>query len=1131
MKASMPVTLKHFAALVLLFATAMASQAAPGDLDPTFAAYGKLEFGYGGRGGAPAAIAVQSDGKIVVVSGGFVRTRSFFTVRRYHADASPDLSFGGDGEVNTDIAPNGSIGASGNDLPSSVALQSDGKILVAGTSVFDGNSDFALARYNADGSLDSSFGSGGIVHHDLGTTSDTAGAVSVLPDGKIVVAGFHNVGAAATFTLALMRLHANGTPDLTFKGTGVISTPIGDGLGSEVKMVVQDDNKVVLATSLNGANLTGYRVLRYTTEGDLDPQFGAGTGMARIVAATEDTLQAVAIQRSSGTGADQDKIVVSGSSFNGTRWVFSAARFHIDGTPDSGFFIGSKVLTPIPGADQAFSRAMVIEGRGSASKIMLAGVAALPGGKRQFVSVRYFANGVLDTTWGGTGIVSTSFRGDDDAKAMALIGDKVLLAGQSLGTTNTLAGNLALARYHYGAGVPDNTFGTEGKKLLTVDSSYASASAVAVQSDGKIVMTGSVLHGNDDYLTLARLTADGALDETFDGDGKVPTGVKGIANALALHDGKIVIAGEVDAGFSDDFAVARYESSGAPDPQFGFGGVFSTPIGTGSDAALGVAVQTDGKIVAVGYGTSGTEHTAVVRFLPGGALDADFISGGKLFTSISSIEDVARAVVIQPDGKIVIAGYAYEGQRSVWYVARLESGGSFDSSFGTNGVKFIPFPNGDAQAYALALDAEGRIVVAGYASNGTDFDFAVARLSPADGSLDRTFNDSGVAITPIGSADDKARALVVQPDGRILLAGGTTPSFRNDNVISRPLVGAYAFVRYNVDGKPDPTYGSGGKAVLEFDPLGDDFARGVAVDSAGRAVVAGYADGLVGVARLAGGGALPGPGATPTATPAPTAPPASTPTPTPNRFVNISTRLRVETGENVLIGGFIVTGSTEKRIIIRALGPSLPVQGALANPVLELFDGNGQFVASNDNWQEAANKQEIIDSTIAPPNEFESAILRDVAPGAYTAVVRDAADGAGVGLVEIYDLGPAQDAKLANISTRGRVLTGESVMIGGLILSGSSPQSVILRAIGPSLPVNGRLEDPLLELFDGNGSLLGSNNNWKESQESEIEVTTIPPSNDLESAIVTSLPPGAYTAVVRGVNDTTGVALIEAYAL
>ena len=282
----------------------------------------------------------------------------------------------------------------------------------------------------------------------------------------------------------------------------------------------------------------------------------------------------------------------------------------------------------------------------------------------------------------------------------------------------------------------------------------------------------------------------------------------------------------------------------------------------------------------------------------------------------------------------------------------------------------------------------------------------------------------------------------------------------------------------------------------------------------------------------------PTPTPTPSASPTPSTPtptPASTPTPTatptPNRFANISTRLRVETGENVLIGGFIVTGSMGKRIIVRAIGPSLDVPGKLENPTLELYDNSGTLLASNDNWQDAPNRQEIIDSTIPPTNDLEAAILQNVDLGPHTAIVSGADGGTGVGLVEVYDLGNAQDSKLANIATRGGVLTESDVMIGGLIVTGSSPQRVIIRAIGPSLPVAGVLADPFLELVDANANLIASNDNWKDTQQPDIEATAIPPSNDLEAAIVTFLEPQAYTAIVRGVNDTTGVAVVEIYAL
>jgi plastocyanin len=256
---------------------------------------------------------------------------------------------------------------------------------------------------------------------------------------------------------------------------------------------------------------------------------------------------------------------------------------------------------------------------------------------------------------------------------------------------------------------------------------------------------------------------------------------------------------------------------------------------------------------------------------------------------------------------------------------------------------------------------------------------------------------------------------------------------------------------------------------------------------------------------------------------------------TPSTLGNIATRLRVETGDNVLIGGFIVTGTQPKKIIVRAIGPSLSsfFSGTLADPILELRNSSGGLIRSNDNWRTGGQEAEIIATTIPPSNDLESAIVATLPANssAYTAIVRGVNNGTGIGVVEGYDLDRTVDSKLANISTRGFVQMGDNVLIGGLIVLGQNPLRVIVRAIGPSSPVPGALGDPTLELRDANGALVRSNDNWRSDQEGEIIATTIPPSNDLESAIVSTLTPGAYTAIVRGVNNTTGVALVEAYAL
>ena len=262
------------------------------------------------------------------------------------------------------------------------------------------------------------------------------------------------------------------------------------------------------------------------------------------------------------------------------------------------------------------------------------------------------------------------------------------------------------------------------------------------------------------------------------------------------------------------------------------------------------------------------------------------------------------------------------------------------------------------------------------------------------------------------------------------------------------------------------------------------------------------------------------------------------PLPTAHWLANLSTRVEVGSGDNAVIAGFITRGGPTKRMMIRALGSSLTSSGiadALADPVLDLYDSTGALIATNDNWEDNANQQEIIDTGLAPESENEAVILLQVpsddAGIPYTAVLRGAGDTTGVGLLEVYDLDLGIGPNIQNISTRGRVDVGENVLIGGTIVLGSNPQDVIVRAIGPSLPVNGALADPTLELYDENGVLLRSNDNWRTDQAAEIEATMLQPTDDSEAAIIATLMPAPYTAVVRGANQTTGVALVEIYAL
>jgi hypothetical protein len=271
-----------------------------------------------------------------------------------------------------------------------------------------------------------------------------------------------------------------------------------------------------------------------------------------------------------------------------------------------------------------------------------------------------------------------------------------------------------------------------------------------------------------------------------------------------------------------------------------------------------------------------------------------------------------------------------------------------------------------------------------------------------------------------------------------------------------------------------------------------------------------------------------------------------------SQLTNISTRAFVQTGDNVIIGGFIVDGNAPKRVIIRAIGPELipfGIPDPLADPTLELHDSTGALIASNDNWgttiiggiittdQVAA----IRASGYAPTNGMESAMIVSLPPGNYTAIVRGINSTMGVGLVDLYDLSAISSSILSNISTRSLVQTGDSVMIGGFIVEGTLSKRVILRAIGPELTRYGipnPLADPNLELHNSAGALIASNDNWmttiiggiiKADQVRDIMNTGLAPNNPSESAIIANLPPGNYTAIVRGKNIIIGVALVEVY--
>jgi uncharacterized delta-60 repeat protein len=376
----------------------------------------------------------------------------------------------------------------------------------------------------------------------------------------------------------------------------------------------------------------------------------------------------------------------------------------------------------------------------------------------------------------------------------------------------------------------DTSFSSDGKVTTAVGLGDDGAHSVVLQSDGKIVAAGY----STDVFAVVRYNIDGSLDTTFDTDGKVTTAIGSFDSAYSVvvqSDGKIVAAGYSDNGSKYDFAVVRYNTNGSLDTTFDTDGKVTTAIGSGTDIAYSVVLQSDGKIVVAGYSYNGTnDDFAVVRYNTDGSLDTTFDTDGIVTTAIGSNIDRANSVVVQSDGKIVAAGYSYNGSNFDFAVVRYNTNGSLDTTFDTDGKVTTAIGSGTDAAYSVVLQSDGKIVVAGNSRIGSNDDFAVVRYN-TNGSLDTTFDTDGKVTTAIGSGTDEARSVVVQSDGKIVAAGYSDNGPNFD----------FAVVRYNTNGSLDTTFDTDGKVTTAVG-LGDDEAYSVVLQSDGKIVAAGYSD-------------------------------------------------------------------------------------------------------------------------------------------------------------------------------------------------------------------------------------------------------------------------------------------------
>jgi uncharacterized delta-60 repeat protein len=759
--------------------------------DPTFGTGGVAAINVGqGLSGTLWSVVLQRDGSLVA-SG---RTPEALVVARTRPNGTLDTAFGRGGVA---FAPLGALvttltgtGVGG------VALTPDGKIvlvapvLVIGT----GAQREVLARFATDGTLDPTFGTGGLVVGASTAAASSANAVAVQADSRIVVAAYNHVD----------RYMPDGTLDPSFGTAGRFDAISGTTFVDYQAVTLQPDGRIV-AAARHAAVSTGGRiaVVRLTSAGALDTTFG-GTGYVLDTVA-DNGIIAPAFAR--GVTVQRDgKIVVAGARRASTTQQFALGRFNADGTVDTTFGASGWAVAPESGTYSGYTQGVAVQTDGAVIGVGTARVS----GRTTFLT-RFSTGGVFDTTFGQSG------AGDFVTSAIALgiaiqPDDRIAIVG----IRNSGAPLLSRVDRN---GRTDTTFGTNGVTDVPLDAGFDRALAVAVQPDGRVLLGGTA--GSLNTPALVRLMPDGTPDATFGTNGRVTTGlgIDAIGSIAVDASGRILVGGQSGA-----LRVTRLTSAGAPDTAFGTNGLATGNFAEGSSSGANMAPAPDGGAYVAGFarGAPGTYYFGLRRVRADGTPDPTFGNGGSAVVPVSSAGRLA-VLAAHPDGRVVAIGAGA--------LVRFLANGTPDPAFGTNGV--VARPN----AIAIALQSDGKIVLVSTSGNvGQPVDLVVERRL-ADGTPDASFGTNGVATTTLGSVEDFASGflpsagLSIDPDGSILVGAATG----RDGLTQRA-----ALFRWTSAGVPVASFGTAGQLAL---PLGrgNSAVHAIAALPDGRVVLAGRA--------------------------------------------------------------------------------------------------------------------------------------------------------------------------------------------------------------------------------------------------------------------------------------------------
>lgn len=770
------------------------------------------------RQDAIRALALTTDNKLVAVGrssngSGF----NDFVIARYWADGSLDSNFDGDGIVVTSFAQ-------GEALGHALSIDTLGRYVVAGRRWGGSNFDFGVSRYNTNGAVDTTFGTSGHVTIGFTTSShEFARAVGHDSRGRIIVAGYSNVGTNGRWDFALARLTTTGALDTGFSGDGLQITNFTTGANwdNAYALLIDTLDKPILGGLSRNAAATDrdFALARYLTNGTLDTTYSTD-GLVTQNFTTDDEIWGM-------TFDDQGRVAAIGRSANGNIYDMRFARYTTAGANSANVAIA--LNSGMVGRAIAFD---------TAQQRYIAAGHAWNGTNWNMTAVKISQTPAVDTSFDTDGIsITTVTTQDDDAWALVFNGNQIYSGGRTDSNTGAVDDfDFVIVRYNSSGSVAqsgdvDENWDADGS--ITVDFLGDLDSGEALSRNpvnGRYVVAGSRRNGANDTrdFALVRFLSSGTLDTTF--------GTAGLATVnfaterdeahAAVHDstGRVTLAGfrQVSNAASRDFALARFTTGGVLDTTFGTAGLQTLNFNTDDDEAYGLVIDTNGRYIAGGFrenGGAATRDFALARFTTAGALDTTYGTGGRVVTDFVGDDDEIMALALDTLGRTVAAGFSEDGNAASrrFALARYTTGGVLDTTFGTAGLVTTNISAGEDIIYGLVIDSLGKIVVAGISNDNV----GVARYLTT-GAIDTSFGVAGLASVDNGGTE-LGEAVGIQDNGKIVISGET-----GNNIM---------VVRLTSLGAADTTFDGDGRVV--FNPGGNDDGKSLYIDTIGRYVIGG----------------------------------------------------------------------------------------------------------------------------------------------------------------------------------------------------------------------------------------------------------------------------------------------------